>query len=103
MSQEAAPVGPSTEDPVLSPLNSLGLFQEDMEETSSMSGLAPDLSGESSGDPVCAGSGKRVLRDLLICFSENKHVGPLPFSELRAWSQCETGKGKTKQNQSSES
>uniref|UniRef100_A0AC11DWF5 SPOC domain containing 1 n=1 Tax=Ovis aries TaxID=9940 RepID=A0AC11DWF5_SHEEP len=63
MSQEAAPVGPSTEDPVLSPLNSLGLFQEDMEETSSMSGLAPDLSGESSRDPVCAGSGKRVLRE----------------------------------------
>ena len=52
--------------------------------------------------PRLAG-GKRVLRDLLICFSENKHVGPLPFSELHAWSQCETGKGKTKQNQSSES
>ena len=75
MSQEAAPVGPSTEDPVLSPLNSLGLFQEDMEETSSMSGLAPDLSGESSGDPVCAGSGKRVLREESCQGASSQAVG----------------------------
>ncbi|KAJ1065267.1 hypothetical protein K5549_006076 [Capra hircus] len=75
MSQEAAPVGPSTEDPVLSPLNSLGLFQEDMEETSSMSGLAPDLSGESSGDPVCAGSGKRVLREESCQDASSQAVG----------------------------
>ena len=45
--------------------------------------------------------GMRVLRDLLICFPENKHIGPLPFSELHVRSQCETDKGKTKQNQSS--
>ncbi|XP_068824606.1 SPOC domain-containing protein 1 [Capricornis sumatraensis] len=75
MSQEAAPVGPSMEDPVLSPLNSLGLSQEDMEETSSMSGLAPDLSGESSGDPVCAGSGKRVLREESCQGASSQAVG----------------------------
>ena len=68
-------MGPSTEDPVLSPLNSLGLFQEDMEETSSMSGLAPDLSGESSGDPVCAGSGKRVLREESCQGASSQAVG----------------------------
>ncbi|XP_061287225.1 SPOC domain-containing protein 1 [Bos javanicus] len=75
LTQEAAPAGPSTEDPVLSPLNSLGLFQEDMEETSSMSGLAPDLSGESSGDPVCAGCGKRVLREESCQGASSQAVG----------------------------
>ncbi|XP_067567965.1 SPOC domain-containing protein 1 isoform X1 [Pseudorca crassidens] len=49
MSQEAAAEGSSTEDPVLSLHNSCGLFQEDMEETSSMSPvLCLGVSGKAS-------------------------------------------------------
>ncbi|KAM5322256.1 SPOC domain-containing protein 1-like [Glossophaga mutica] len=57
MSQEAAAEGSSTEDPDLSPRRSCGLSQEDMEEVRSVSGVAPDLPGESSG--ASAGAGRR--------------------------------------------
>lgn len=60
MSWQVAVEGSSAEDPVLSPRDSCGLFQEDVEETGSQSGLAPHLSGGSSGAPVWAGSRKRV-------------------------------------------
>ncbi|VFV40856.1 spocd1 protein [Lynx pardinus] len=61
MSQEGAAEGSSTEDPAVS-LNSRGLFQEDVEEASSMSGPRPRVSGVNSGAHVWAGSRKRVLR-----------------------------------------
>lgn len=62
MSQEGAAEGSSTEDPVLSPQRSCRLFQEDMKEASSGSGLARDLPRAGSGARVWAGRRKRVLR-----------------------------------------
>lgn len=61
MSQEGAAEGSSTEDPAVS-LNSRGLFQEDVEEASSMSGPRPHVPGVNSGAHVWAGSRERVLR-----------------------------------------
>lgn len=63
MSQEGTAEGSSTEDPVFSPKYSWGLFQEDVEEANSMSGLASDLPGASSGTQIGAGRRKRVLRE----------------------------------------
>lgn len=83
MSQEAAAEGSSTEDPVLSLHNSCGLFQEDMEETSSMVGLAPDLPGGSSGAPVWVGSRKRVLREEAQQGASSQVVGA-PGTSLEA-------------------
>ncbi|XP_036690799.1 SPOC domain-containing protein 1 isoform X1 [Balaenoptera musculus] len=83
MSQEAAGEGSSTEDPVLSLHNSCGPFQEDMEETSSVVGLAPDLPGESSGAPVWVGSRKRVLREEAHQDASSQVVGA-PGTSLQA-------------------
>ncbi|KAM8791770.1 SPOC domain-containing protein 1, partial [Rhynchonycteris naso] len=58
LSQEGAAEGSSTEDPILGAQGSCGLFQEDMEETSSVS-----LPGASSGARVGSGRRKRVLRE----------------------------------------
>ncbi|XP_077929615.1 SPOC domain-containing protein 1 isoform X3 [Halichoerus grypus] len=63
MSQEGAAEGSSTEDPALSPRRGGGLFQEDVEEASSVSGLTPHVPGASPGARVRAGSRKRVLRE----------------------------------------
>nr|XP_023490297.1 SPOC domain-containing protein 1 isoform X2 [Equus caballus] len=63
MPQEGAAEGSSTEDPVLSPRHSCGLSQKDVQETSSMSGLAADMPGASSGAQAWAGRRKRVLRE----------------------------------------
>lgn len=63
MPQEGAAEGSSTEDPVISPQHSCGLSQKDVQETSSMSGLAPDMPGASSGAQAWAGRRKRVLRE----------------------------------------
>ncbi|XP_027438505.2 SPOC domain-containing protein 1 isoform X2 [Zalophus californianus] len=63
MSQEGATEGSSTEDPALSPCGGVGLFQEDVEEASSVSGLTPHVPGVSPGARVRAGSRKRVLRE----------------------------------------
>ncbi|XP_021540091.1 SPOC domain-containing protein 1 [Neomonachus schauinslandi] len=63
MSQERAAEGSSTEDPALSPRRGGELFQEDMEEASSVSGLTPHVPGASPGARVRAGSRKRVLRE----------------------------------------
>lgn len=49
MSQEGAPEGSSTENPVLSPQRSCGLFQGVEEEASFKSGQVPDPPGVSSG------------------------------------------------------
>ncbi|XP_011356361.1 SPOC domain-containing protein 1 [Pteropus vampyrus] len=62
MSQEGAAEGSSTTDPVLSPQRSCRLFQEDMKEASSGSGLALDLPRAGSGARVWPGKRKRVLR-----------------------------------------
>ncbi|XP_057410021.1 SPOC domain-containing protein 1 isoform X3 [Balaenoptera acutorostrata] len=83
MSQEAAAEGSSTEDPVLSLHNSCGPFQEDMEETSSVVGLAPGLPGESSGAPVWVGSRKRVLREEAHQNASSQVVGA-PGTSLEA-------------------
>ncbi|XP_044092686.1 SPOC domain-containing protein 1-like [Neovison vison] len=58
MSQEGSP-----EDPALSPRCIAALFQDDVEEASSGSGLTPHRPGASSGARVGAGSRKRVLRE----------------------------------------
>ncbi|XP_032159442.1 SPOC domain-containing protein 1 isoform X2 [Mustela erminea] len=58
MSQEGSP-----EDPALSPRCIAALFQDDVEEASSGSGLTPHRPGASSGARVWAGSRKRVLRE----------------------------------------
>ncbi|KAF6111602.1 SPOC domain containing 1 [Phyllostomus discolor] len=63
MSQEGAAEGSGTEDPDLRPRRSCGLSREDMEEASSVSGLAPDLPGESSGASAGAGSREGVPRE----------------------------------------
>ncbi|XP_016074711.1 PREDICTED: SPOC domain-containing protein 1 [Miniopterus natalensis] len=63
MSQEEAAGGSSTQDPVPSPRRGCGLFQDDMEKASSVSGLAPDLPGASARARVSAGRRKRLLRE----------------------------------------
>lgn len=63
MSQEGTAKGSSTEDPAFSPKYSWGLFQEDMEEANSTSGLASDLPGASSGAQIGASRRKKVLRE----------------------------------------
>lgn len=65
MSQEAAPVGPSTEDPALSPLNKPWTFPggHGRNQLHVRPGTRPVR--RASRDPVCAGR-KRVLRKSLV-------------------------------------
>ncbi|KAF6345703.1 SPOC domain containing 1 [Rhinolophus ferrumequinum] len=83
MSQEGAAEGSSTEDPVLSPPRSCGLFQENVEEASSVSGLAPDLPGASAEAQVWDGRGKRVLGEGAHQ-GASSHAGGTPGASLEA-------------------
>lgn len=81
MSQEGTAEGSCTEDPVLSPQRSCRLFQEDMKEASSGSGLAPHPPKAGSGARVWAGRRKRVLRKAANGSASSK-TGSAPGASL---------------------
>ncbi|XP_014639243.1 PREDICTED: LOW QUALITY PROTEIN: SPOC domain-containing protein 1 [Ceratotherium simum simum] len=80
MSREGAAESPSTEDPVLCPRRSCGLFQEDVAEVGSMSGVASDTPGAVY---LWAGSRKKVLEEEAHCRASCK-AGGAPGASLEA-------------------